>query len=122
MKNLNHRLSSALLLLCILLAHLTAFAQITPSQDACINTATAATNYGTAATLGVVSSASSIQTTYIKIDLSSVPAGYTSGNVANATLKLYVNSVTNAGSFDVDRVNGRSEKTDLRTSTLARGR
>src|SRR5260370_14507623 len=100
MKNLNHRLSSALLLLCILLAHLTAFAQITPSQDACINTATAATNYGTAATLGVVSSATSIQTTYIKIDMSSFPECYTSGNVANETLKLYVHNMTTACSVD----------------------
>jgi len=44
--------------------------------------------------------------------LSSVPAGYTSANVAKATLKLYVNSVTTAGSFNVDLVNGSwSEKT-----------
>ena len=90
MKNINHRLLLALvlLLLFVTLASLTSvLAQITPSQDSYTNTATATTNYGTAATLGVVSSASSIQTTYIKFDLSSVPAGYTSANVAKATLR-----------------------------------
>src|SRR5579864_7625107 len=112
MKGLKSHLQYCVFLLLILFARLSAFAQITPSQDAYINTATAATNYGTAATLGIVSSASSIQTTYVKFDLSSVPSGYTSANVAKATLKLYVNSVTTAGSFNVDVVNGTwSEKT-----------
>jgi hypothetical protein len=112
MKNLKFRLQYYIFLLLILFARLSAFAQISPSQDAYINTATAATNYGTAATLGVVSSASSIQTTYIKFVLSWVPAGYTSANVAKATLKLYVNSVPTAGSFNVDLVDGSwSEKT-----------
>ena len=113
MKSMNHRLLFALLLLFVTLGTLTsAFAQITPSQDSYTNTATSTANYGTAATLGVVSSAASIQTTYIKFDLSSIPAGYTSANVAKATMKLYVNSVTTAGSFNVDFVNGSwAEKT-----------
>lgn len=90
----------------------TTFAQITPKQDSYTNTATSTTNYGGAGTLGVVSSAASIQTTYIQFDLSSVPAGYNSGNVEKATLKLYVNSVTTGGSINVDYVNGTwSEKT-----------
>ena len=60
----------------------------------------------------MVSSSTSIQTAYIKFDLSSVPAGYTSTNVAKATLKLYVNSVAKAGSFNVDFINGSwAEKT-----------
>lgn len=45
-------------------------------------------------------------------DLSSIPAGYTGSNIAKATLKLYVSSVTTAGSFNVDLVNGNwSENT-----------
>ena len=60
----------------------------------------------------MVSSASSIQTSYIQFDLSSIPSGYTGSNVAKATLKLYVNSGTAAGSFNVDFVAGSwSEKT-----------
>lgn len=90
----------------------TASAQITPSADAYTNSADLSTNYGTAVTLGVVNSATSIQTTYIQFDLSSIPAGYTSANIAKATLKLYVNAVTTAGSFNVDYVNGAwTEKT-----------
>src|SRR5579863_7082253 len=77
--------------------------QITPSADAYTNTATPATNFGSAATLGVESVS---QTTYIQFDLSSIPAGYTSASIAKATLKLYVNAVTKAGSFNVDYVNG----------------
>jgi hypothetical protein len=38
--------------------------------------------------------------------LSSIPSGYTSGDITKATLKLYVNAVTKAGSFNVDYVNG----------------
>ena len=109
----NRRLLFAILLVFVTLGALTsAFAQITPSQDSYTNTANPNTNYGTAATLGVVSSAGSIQSTYIQFNLGSIPAGYTSTNVAKATLKLYVNSVNKAGSFNVDFVNGTwSEKT-----------
>lgn len=110
MKNLNQRVLALLLLFLMLGA--AAFAQITPSQDSYTNTASSTTNFGASATLGVVSSATSIQTTYIQFNLSSVPAGYTSANVAKATLKLYVNGVTKAGSFNVDFVNGSwAEKT-----------
>ena len=72
------------------------------------NTATPTTNFG-AKTLLDVESAS--QTTFIQFDLSSLPSGYTSANITKATLKLYVNTVTTAGRFNVDFVNGAwSEK------------
>jgi hypothetical protein len=97
----------ASILICLLAA--ITQAQMTPSDDAYINTASPTTNYGSAVTLGVVSPA---QTTYIRFDLSSIPAGYTGANVAKASLKIYVNAVTAAGSFNVDFVNGTwSEKT-----------
>jgi hypothetical protein len=76
------------------------YGQITPSADAYINTATPTTNYG-AKTLLDVDGAS--QTSYIQFDLASVPA---SASISQATLKLYVNGVTTAGSFNVDYVNG----------------
>jgi hypothetical protein len=101
MKNLKSRLAIHLLsALCLLTG---AYGQITPSGDAYTNTATPTTNYG-AKTLLDVESAS--QTTYIQFDLSSLPSGYTSANITKATLKLYVNSVTTAGSLNVDYVNG----------------
>lgn len=84
-------------------------AQITPSNDAYIDTTKPTTNYGSAVTLGVVGPS---QTTYIAFDLSSIPSSYTASNVVKASLKLYVNTVTTAGSFNVDYINGLwTEKT-----------
>jgi len=77
----------------------TAYAQITPSADSYTNTATPTTNNG-AKTLLDVDGAS--QTTYIQFNLASIP---TTASISQATLKLYVNSVTTAGSFNVDYVN-----------------
>ena len=91
---------AALLSLSSSIAH----AQITPRADAYTDSAKATTNFGTAVTLGAVSSASSIQKSYVQFDLSSLPAGYNGSNIAKTTLKLYVNSVTTAGSFNVDYV------------------
>lgn len=80
-----------------------ATAQITPSGDAYTNTASPSTNYGAKTLLSVDSPT---ETTYIQFDLSSIPTGYSGPNVAKATLKLYVNAATTAGSFNVDYVNG----------------
>jgi hypothetical protein len=75
-------------------------AQITPLADSFTNTADPTTNYGSA-TLLEVDGASLV--TYIQFPLSSIPSG---ASVSQATLKLYVNAVTTAGSFNVDYVNG----------------
>ena len=83
-----------------------ASAQITPVQDAYTSSAASNTNYGATTTLGVVNSGTSIQTTYIQFDLSSIPSGYTSASVTKATLKVYVNALATAGSFNIDFVNG----------------
>src|SRR5215471_16517842 len=107
MRNLMCRLQYALFLLFINLAALiSAFGQITPSQDSYTNTAASSSNYGTATTLDVSSTSTSIQTAYIQFDLSSIPAGYTSSNVAKATLKLFVDSVSTSGSMNVNYVAG----------------
>jgi hypothetical protein len=108
---------ATVLMLLLFVATLT-YAQITPSQDAYTNTAYPTTNYGSAVTLGVVSTAASIQTTYIQFDLSSIPAGYKSSNLSKATLKLYVNTVVTAGSFNIDFVNGAWTEKKI-TSSLA---
>src|ERR1035437_6387616 len=90
------------LMLLLFMATVT-YAQITPSDDAYINSAAPTTNYGAATTLNLSSAA---DTGFIRFDLTAVPAGYTGASIAKATLKLYVNSVTTAGSFNVDLVNG----------------
>jgi hypothetical protein len=103
MKNLKTKLRFVSLLSLTLLAMTAAYGQLTPSGDAYTNSASPSTNYGSAATLNV-SSAS--QTAYIQFDLSEIPSGYTGANIAKASLKLYVNAVGTAGSFNVDVVDG----------------
>jgi len=103
---------AVLILLC---AALPAFAQLTPSDDAYTNTASPTLNFGGKPVLDVQSVS---QNSYIRFDLSPIPAGYTGANIGKATLKLYVNTVTTAGSFNVDFVNGTWTEGTI-TSNLA---
>ncbi|MGA1988118.1 MAG: DNRLRE domain-containing protein, partial [Candidatus Sulfotelmatobacter sp.] len=117
MTNLNAKLAAVALCTVFLLTG--AYAQLTPSGDAYTNTGSSSTNYGANVLLDVVSGT---QTTYIQFNLASIPAGYTSTNVAKATLKLYVNAVSTAGSFNVDYVSGAwSEATITAKSSPALG-
>src|SRR5208282_1079812 len=98
----------AAMLMFLLFMSTATYAQITPSGDAYVNSAAGTTNYGTATTLDL----SSADTSFIRFDLTAVPSSYTGASVAKATLKLYVNTVTTTGSFNVDLVNGAwTEKT-----------
>jgi hypothetical protein len=118
-KNSKTWLPTLFVFLLLTLLSLSAYAQITPSGDAYTNTASPSANYGSKPLLDVESAS---QTTYIQFDLSSIPAGYTSANVAKASLKLYVNAVTTAGSFNVNFVNGTwSEKTITANNAPAMG-
>lgn len=76
-----------------------AFGQITPSSDSYTNTATPTTNNGSKTLLDVDGAT---QVAYIQFNLASIP---TTATISQATLKLYVNAVTTAGSFNVDYVN-----------------
>ncbi len=99
---------AAVLMLLLFVATVT-YAQFTPSDDSYVNSAAPTTNYGSAKTLDLSSAADTI---FIRFDLTAVPSGYTGSSIAKATLKLYVDSVTKAGSFNVDLVNGTwTEKT-----------
>lgn len=75
-------------------------AQITPLQDAYTNSADPTTNYGANVLLDVDGA---VDAAYIQFNLASIPSG---ASVSQATLKLYVNAVTTAGSFDVVYVDG----------------
>ena len=108
---LAHR--AAVLMLVLFLATVT-YAQITPSDDAYVNSAATTTNYGAATTLDVSSAAN---TSFIRFDFTAIPAGYTGSSIAKATLKLYVNTLTTAGSFNVDLVNGTWTEKTLKYST-----
>jgi hypothetical protein len=77
-----------------------AYSQITPSGDSYTNSAGPTGNYGANALLNVDGAS---ETSYIQFNLASIPSG---AAVSEATLKLYVNAVTTAGSFNVDYVSG----------------
>ncbi len=86
--------------LVLLLLAFVAQAQITPMGDAYTNAAAPTTNYGSKPSLDVDRAT---QIAYIQFNLASIPAG---ASVSQATLKLFVNSVTNPGSFNVNYVSG----------------
>jgi len=90
----------AVLLLVTLGLRASAYAQITPLGDSYTSTADPTTNYGAQKTLNVDAAK---EITYIQFNLASIPTG---ASISQTTLKLYVNSVTTAGSFNVDYVNG----------------
>jgi hypothetical protein len=113
-KNLNIQLRFVSFLF-TLLAWTAAYGQLTPSGDSYTNTADPNTNYG-AATLLYVGGATEIA--YVQFNLSSIPVGYTGADITQATLKLYVNAVTTAGSFNVDYVNGTWSESTI-TANLA---
>jgi hypothetical protein len=103
MKKLHPITRLALLVGLFVILWSTAYAQITPNADSYTVTGDPTTNYGAKTLLDVESPT---QTTYIQFNLSSIPSTYTSADITKATLKLYVNTVVTAGSFNVDYVNG----------------
>jgi hypothetical protein len=100
MKNLTLQLRLTSLLSLILLACTAAFGQITPLGDTYTNSGDPTTNYGAQKTLDVDAAK---EITYIQFNLASVPTG---ASISQATLKLYVNTVTTAGAFELYAVNG----------------
>jgi trimeric autotransporter adhesin len=95
--------SSSLLVFTVMFGVSLAYGQITPSADAYTNSAAPSTNYGANVLLDVDGAT---QAAYIQFNLASIPSTYTSADITKATLKLYVNTVPTAGSFNVDYVNG----------------
>lgn len=100
----------------------TAFPQFSAQQDAYTDSSKPTLNFGAATTLNVANTSTLIQTSYIQFDFSSIPAGFNGDNVAKATLKLFVNSVGTAGTFNVDFISGAwSGKTITANLTPALG-
>jgi hypothetical protein len=115
MNRLRMLVSSAVLIFTFVFGASLAHGQITPSADAYTNTASPSTNYGAAVTLNVESAS---QTAYIQFDLSAIPTGYTGANIAKASLKLYVNAVSTAGSFNIDYVDGAWTESTINANLL----
>jgi len=108
------QLRSTLALVVVCVVSFLAVAQVTPNADAYISTLQPSTNFGGAAVLNLQSGK---MTSFVRFDLSSVPAGYNSSNVAKATLKLYVAAVTTGGSLNVNYVSGSWSESTI-TSNL----
>lgn len=107
------RFPSWLLSICALLAILAlaparTWAQLPDAADSYTTLLTPNVNHGSAATLFAVYSNQSlvvgkpiiIDNTYIRFDLSALPAGLTAANISKATLKLFVSSLTTHGLTD----------------------
>jgi hypothetical protein len=92
-------LRAAVTALVLLFSAAASRAQITPLADTYIDSANPSTNFGSGELLNVFGTS---QVAYIQFDLASIPP---SASVSQATLKLFVNSVTAGGVFDVWSVN-----------------
>lgn len=115
MNKLRMLVSSAVLIFTFTFGASLAHGQLTPSADAYTNTAAPGSNYGTSTTLNVESAS---QTAYIQFDLSAIPTGYTGANIARASLKLYVNAVSTAGSFNINYVDGAWTESTITSNLL----
>jgi hypothetical protein len=98
-----HVLFSSVMLMCFVLLALprTASAQLPVTNDSYTQQNAPNANSGGAGTLAVIGSATKTNKTYIKVDLSPLPAGLTGSNVSIATLSLFTNTVNTPGTFDV---------------------
>jgi len=108
MRRILSHLLAALLLLAILPSN--AVAQAPPSADTYVSSSSPKTNYGVSPILVVQPGT----TTFIQFSLSALPTG---ASVNKATLRLYVDGVITAGSFDVFPVNGAWSENTLTYNT-----
>jgi hypothetical protein len=98
---------------CLLLVTLVVqplFAQVPPSADTFVSSSTPKTNYGPAIAL-VVGQGS---TSYVRFNIAGVPAG---SSISKATLRLYVDAVAKAGTFDVYQLNSSWAENTLTYNT-----
>jgi hypothetical protein len=86
------------------LTPMAAFAQVMPlTQDAYVVSGNG-NNFGTAATINVGGPTSTAA--LVQFDLTALPAGVMSANIAKATLTLFVNKVGAAGTVNISVANG----------------
>src|SRR5215831_18281078 len=78
-------------------AHFAA-AQIPATDDGYNASSSPGNNYGTQSQLNVIGPGVN---SYVRFDMSALPAGLTNSNVSKATMRLNINGVTTGGTFDV---------------------
>jgi hypothetical protein len=91
------------------------------SDDAHTSASAPTANFGSAPTLVVQGPGPSTAQTYVRFDLTTLPAGTRGGDVARAVLRLWVAKVTRGGMFDVHSVRGGWSE-DALTAANAPGR
>lgn len=95
----------SLLLLAVLLSPVCGVAQDARlTDDASVSSGAPGANNGAAGTM-IIRGGPAVNRGFVKFDLSNLPAGTTSGQVAKAVLTVYVSSLGGAGSFNVVLVN-----------------
>jgi hypothetical protein len=98
-----------LVVLCLCLATLVAFAQAPLTDDAYVLQANGQKNYGSSQSLVLQSPGAY---TLLRFDATRLPAGVTANQITHATAKLFVTAVTTGGGFDLCQITTPwSEKT-----------
>src|SRR5436190_4161405 len=92
------RLLALRLLALLVLAAQFAAAQIPATDDAYTASSSASGNFGNQSMLNVIGPGVN---SYIRFDLTALPASLTSANISKATVRLNINGVTTPGTFDV---------------------
>ena len=89
------------------------------ADDSYTSSSSGASNFGKRINLLVQGSPGgpSGKRSFLKFDLSELPDGTTGSHVGKATLRLFVNKVTKAGSFDVVRVAGDWDESSITDNT-----
>ena len=88
-------------------------AQVALIGDASVSTVRPSTNFGTLANLYVGNGSSA----YLQFDLSSLPAGTTSSQIARATLTVFINRVNAAGSVSLAPVTSAWSESRVTSAT-----
>lgn len=107
---LSHFFAAPLLVIFVAVLQSSAAAQAPPSADTYVSNSTPKINYGLSPILVVQPGT----TTFIQFNLSALPAG---ASINKATLRLYVDGVLTAGSFDVFPVNSAWSENTLTYNT-----
>ena len=114
MSNTKRNLTRSLVLLGLILSLAgNLYADGTLKDDAYTQSGTPNQNFGGNANLRVAAGVNS----HLRFELSTLPAGISSNDIAKATLRLWVNTVTTAGSFDIRRISGTWNEATITSGT-----
>jgi hypothetical protein len=97
-------ITAFLLIACMGMLGNVLMAQTRLTDDALSSTSQPGSNFGASPQLIVANTTGNVRQSYVKFDLSTLPAGTTGNQVAAARLSLFVSNVTGTGTMDLVRV------------------